>query len=229
MKASKDLIVTSNAKLYQGENAVENMVFYVFESLFDGIANLADYTATLYYTTPGNEAYMEILDKQEISNKDGYLQYQLPVTTKITKVAGDIEMQLVFSWNDEETNTQHVLKSGHLTITVDKFIDYFKYVSNDSLSSIENKIQELDAKASELHAIADEIQDNTPDDLILDEDILHLAKNKQKMGDGVEIIVPGDPDLEDSSRDGIVDLDELDQTDDDIDTENLMFVELSEG
>ena len=67
----------------------------------------------------------------------------------------------------------------------------------------------LDAKADELSEVAKELEDKTPDDLTLTKDILQLSKEGTPMGQGVEIIVPGNPDLEDESHDGIIDLDDI--------------------
>ena len=39
--------------------------------------------------------------------------------------------------------------------------------------------------------------------------LLHLSKDGTPMGNGVEILIPGDPDDEDEDHDGVIDLDDL--------------------
>ena len=206
MKQDKSLVVSVNSRLYQKENAVDNITFYIPQE-YNG-HDLSDFTATIYYSTQTNNAYMEILDQQE-SDKDNYLMYKLPVTTKFTASVGKVTLEISLLKVDEETSTKYVLHTGVLQINVESWDDFFKYVPDDALAVLDNKILQLDTKVDELKAIADELDLKTPNDVMLTKDLLQLSHDGSAIGQGVEIVIPGDPDDEDEDHDGIIDLDDL--------------------
>lgn len=206
MKQDKSLVTSVNSRLYQKENAVDNITFYIPQE-YNG-HDLSEFTATIYYSTQTNNAYMEILEQQE-SDKENYLMYKLPVTTKFTASVGKVTLEISLLKIDEETSTKYVLHTGVLEINVESWDDFFKYVPDDALSAIDNKILQLDNKVDELKAIADELEIHTPNDLTLTKDLLQLSHDGEVMGNGVEIVIPGDPDDEDEDHDGIIDLDDL--------------------
>lgn len=235
MKFDKSLIISSNSRLYQKENVVDNVTIYVPSTYEE--QNLSEYIATVSYTTSTNDAYMEILEQQE-SDKENYLMYKFPITSKFTNSAGANTMELTFTKNDEDTNTKHVLHSGELDVTICQWRDYYAYVPDSSLSAIDNKILELDAKADKLKSLADKIENETPNDLALTEDLLQLSRKDEDTGEvtligsGVEILIPGDKDDEDSAHDGVIDVDDLKDSDSDDSGETLssssgyQFIEL---
>ena len=202
MKSNKTLILSKPSRLYQKENAVDNITIYVPEKYND--FDLKDFVATLFYTNPGNEAFSETLIAAEESDKEGFIQYSLPVTTKITDVAGTISLYLSLVHTDLEANKKYVLKTSNLDITVETWDDYFKYISDESLSAIDDKIAALDARIDEIKAIA---ETEVPDDLTLNNEtgLLQLSVDGNAMGEGVNIVVTSsDPDGND---DGVIDLD----------------------
>ena len=233
LKSDKTLVMSSSSRLYQKENAVDAIRLFVPTEYEE--EDLSTYIGTMQYTTATNDAYVDILESVDPSEKDGFLEFKLPVTTRLTASSGKVTVRLVFTKNDEETGIRHILKSSELDIPIIPWSDYYAYVPSDAFSSIDNKLLELDAKADKLKSVEDNIEMNTPNDLTLTEDILQLSRTdpdteeKTLIGKGVEILIPGDYDHEDSDHDGVIDLDEIDKTDDDIDTSNLMFIELSGG
>ena len=214
MKNDKTLVISVPSRLYQKEKVVDKITWYIPSTYQD--IDLTSFTVTLYYTTQTNDAYTEILVSEE-SDKEGFLMYKLPVDTKFTSSAGDLTMELSLTYLDEDTGTQYVLHSSQLTITVEKWEDFYAFYPDESLSAIDAKILELQNETEKLKSIADELELTVPDDLKLEEDILHLSKDGTVMGDGVEILVPGDEDHEDEAHDGVIDLDDL---------QGLTFVEL---
>lgn len=237
MKLNKSLVVSKETRIYQKENIVDELSFYIPIDLFDYIKKSSpnfttdDLTATCYYVTQTNNAYTEILVPQE-SDKEDFLLYRLPVTTKFTECAGKLSLVLSFIYIDQSQPepAQYVLHSGELKdIEVMAWSDYYKFYPIDSLDSIDKTIEQLQNKVQEIKDVEDGLAMDIPDDLTLTDDILQLSREGIVRGKGVELLVPSNYDQEDSSHDGVIDLDEIDKTDDDIDTDNLMFVELSGG
>lgn len=208
MKGDKELVCSKLSRIYQKENLVDRLIFYIPET-YDETVDLTTTTAVMYYKNQGNEANMEILTKLEISDKDGYMMFTLPVTTKFTRFAGDVVLHLSFMQNFEETDEKEVLHTSELTINILSYEDYFAYVPNDALTAIDNKILELDSKADKIQAAAEQLDLKTPNELLLEEDMLYLAKDEEKLSSGLEILVPGDKDDEDKDHDGVIDIDDL--------------------
>lgn len=200
MKSNKTLVLSKPSKLYQQENAVDNITIYVPEQYEE--FELKDFIGNMYYTDPGNVAHSEALVSVE-SDKEGFLEFKLPVTTKITNIAGDISLYLSFVHTDLDAGKTYVLKTSNLDVTIEQWDDYFKYVSDESLSAIDNKIAELDTRIAEIKAIADM---EVPDDLaITAQGHLQLTVDGATIGDGVDIVVTSEDD--DGKDDGVLDLD----------------------
>lgn len=206
MKADKSLVISKKTRFYQKENVVSKLVFYIPETFEDN--DLTKFTVTMNYSNQDNEAFIEILSSVD-SDKDGYSKYILPIDTKFTKAAGDVDLTLSLTYLDEETSTQYVLHTGELTITIDSWADYFKFVTNDSLSPIDERILALQNETERLKSVADELDKEIPDDLKLTDDLLQLSKNGEAIGEGVEVLIPGDEDDEDENHDGVIDLDKI--------------------
>lgn len=208
MKQNKDLIITQYTKIYQKESLVDKLIFYIPET-YDETVDLTTDTVVLFYKNQGNDAGMEILQKKEESEKEGYSTYTMPVTSKFTQFAGKITFRLSIVENHEDTGDKEVLHTSELTINILEFSDYFTFVPDDALSAIDNRIMALDAKADELEATAEQLDLKTPNELLLEQDMLYLAKDEEKLSSGIEILVPGDPDDEDEDHDGVIDIDSL--------------------
>jgi hypothetical protein len=205
LKSNKALVVTKETKIYQKESLVDNMVIYVPETYND--YDLKLFTATLFYTNSANVAYSELLTAEEETEKEGFITYKLPVNTKLTKVAGDVTMYLSLVWTDEETEQTHVLKSSELTINIAKWNDYFKYIDDDSLTVMDNKIAQMQTMVDEIRAVAETYDGSVPNDLALsDEGLLQLSIDGETTGSGVSIVTSGSQDGDSNPSDAVVDL-----------------------
>ena len=198
IKQDKSLVITGYSRIYQKENAVNSLTFYCPQTL-DEVEDMSTLYPVLYYTNSVNEAFVEFLSWEPECDKEGYLMCKLGVDSKFTNAAGTNVINMAFTADRE--GTEVVLHTGTLEVIVYQWDNAFKFVSSDGLAAIVNKIHELEGKS--------------PDDLMLDNDILHLAKKDEEtaeltpLGDGVEILIPGDKDHEDSDHDGIIDIDDL--------------------
>ncbi len=186
-KENKQLLCTVRSRLYQGENIADIIKIYTVKEYksFD----LKKFVASASYTTPRNEAYIEILNWEEESDKDDFYLLKFPVTSKLTMSAGDIDIALTFTYNDLENNKQYIIKSSTETIRIDEWNDYFKFVPDDAFASIDNKLLELDTKIQEIIAAGETIQANTPDDLkVTDQSKLHLTVDGEPIGEGIPVL-----------------------------------------
>lgn len=188
MLSDKSLIMTTQSKLYQRQSLVDTMQILV-PSTYDDV-DLTTFTATLDYIDPGNIAHMEILTADEDLYKDAFIRYTLSLDSKFTAIAGVVTLKVTLSHYDESTQQKYILRTGELQIEIEKLNDYFAYTDDSSLDTITNKIMELQTEADRLSAIADTYAENQVDDLVLEEDILHVSANGEAKGTGVKIVVP---------------------------------------
>ena len=210
MLSDKSLIMTTQSKLYQRQSLVDTMQILV-PSTYDDV-DLTTFTATLDYIDPGNIAYMEILTADEDLYKDAFIRYTLPLDSKFTAVAGTVTMKITLTYYDESTMNKYVLKTGEIQIEVNKINDYFAYVTDESISTIDNKIMQLQAETDKIAATAEIYAQDKVDDLVLEEDILHVSANGKALGNGVEILVnPVDDDS--NPYDGQINLDDYTEVD----------------
>ena len=209
-KSDKSLIITKPGKLYQKENAVDKLIFYCPKTFND--LDIELFTPTLSYVNAANEAYVEVLGWVE-SDKDGYLRAQLPATTKITNLAGELTMHLTLTYQDLETETSHILKSSDLTIVIDAWEDYFRFTPSDAFTSLDNKLLEIDTEIQKLKDVSESLDKDIPTDLMLTDDkLLQLQVDGTPKGEGVEIYAP-EIDL-DGDQDGELSIDDVPPTND---------------
>lgn len=207
LKPDKSLVISKMTKLLQQENAVDNLWFYIPIKYQDiDFKDPDSFNVAFYYVDPGNVAHTEILENVD-SDKESFLKYQLPVTTKLTAIAGTVTGHLSLTKYDETTGTSIVEHSYSIDITIDTWEDYYRFVPPESLSVMDEKMLELDNKISQLKSIASEIDLDVPSDLKLTDDLLQLTNENGTIGDGVKIILTKQDN--DDVDDGELDLDSL--------------------
>lgn len=127
MDKYKNLNTTVRTSLFQQESLVDKIQFLV-PPTYDGI-DISNYIVTLKYVDPNGNLYNETLVKDAETYKD-YLRYVLPVTSKLTAVAGSIYARLTFldyELKDASTVLTKKMQSNSTTITIqqpDGFKDY---------------------------------------------------------------------------------------------------------
>ena len=202
MRSDKQLIITKNTKLYQRESVVDKLEFLI-PITYDDI-DLRDFSVTLEYVNPGNETKIETLVKDEDLYKDTYLRYTMPVNSEFTYFAGEVKMKLVLTKVDPAESTKYVLHTGEISIVIDTWEDYFKYVPASTLSAIDNRLLEIDNEMEKLKSISDQLSVDMVDDLALTGTLLQVSSHGVAKGNGVEMITNiEDPD---GAEDAIINL-----------------------
>ena len=173
------LCTTPNVKLYQTESMVDNLHFILPKKYKD--VDLTDHTVSLKYINPANISKLEILVLSNNDYKNNFLEYKLPVTTELTKFAGDITLYLTMTKYDPEINTKYVSHSSEAVIPIYPVDNYF---------TDENSLQAVDRQILQLKEIAAEYDKNKADNIIKNDDEVYLTSNGEKIGDS--IIVTGE-------------------------------------
>ncbi len=184
MNSDKTLTASVVTKIFQREKLVDKIQFLIPQEYND--FDLSEFTAVLKWVDPSNVAHAETLELDEELYKER-LRYTLPVDTSLTKMSGDITLRLTFSKLDTDTLTQYVMHTGEIVITISALEDYYKFVTDDSLEIIDNKISSLDAKIGALELLAESYENEKADNLSYSDGKLQLMANDSLIGDEVDL------------------------------------------
>ena len=187
--------------LIQREKLVDKIRFLV-PAVYDvnGVGmDLTQFTTTLEYVDQANVVQTEALTASEDLYKEKFIEYTLPVDTNVSRYAGDIELRLSLVHFDADTGYNYVLHTGHTKITVSPLSDWYKFVSDESLDAIDQKMSELDSKLTALDEMAGTYAANQVDDLKLTNSLLQVSSKGTPLGNGVTIITSGNTDDTDTN------------------------------
>lgn len=186
MNADKTLQTTIHANIYQGEKNADMLVFLI-PKLY-GNQNVADCDLLMRYILPSGYGRSEALELALEPYNSNYYRYDLKLDTKLTELAGDIEIWLsAISLNDNV-----VFKTGSVELTIlpsKDITDYLNPKSRDQLDKLSEKVSKLESEKA--------------DNIFYDEngDYLQLSSNGSAIGNKVDMSkVKGD--------DGAIDFDQ---------------------
>lgn len=111
MNPDKHLTKTAIKKIYQNENLVDKLKF-IIPRTYEGL-DLPTFKTTLVYILPSGEEKTEVLQLSNEIYKENWVCGYLPIDSKLTNVAGEVELRLIFM--DPE---QRILRSGSTTIVI---------------------------------------------------------------------------------------------------------------
>jgi hypothetical protein len=203
MNSDKSLVCTTKTTLYQRDKLVDKLQILIPQTYED--INLSDFTAVLKYVDQGNEAHSEILIQDEELYKDSYLRYTLPIDTNLTRFAGNIKICLTLNKVDMEEMKEYSLNTGETTITITPLSDYYKFVSDESLSIIDQKVNELNVKLEAVDKMSTAYDETKADNIKLDKETseIYLTAHNKQIGDKIAINDLGNA-IAEETKDGLI-------------------------
>lgn len=196
MNGDKSLQTTVHANIYEGEKNADMLVFLIPKIY--GNQNLADCELLLRYILPNGYGKSEALEIDLEPYNENYYRYNLSINTRLTDIAGDIELWLsAISLKDNL-----VFKTDSTYITIQSSKEITEYLSPDD----RDQLNMLSAKISKLEA-------EKADNIFYDESqqFLQLSSCGQPIGDKVDMSKVG-------SDDEVIDFDGTIDTPDDADS-----------
>ena len=189
MDNNKNLFTSVRTNIFQKENMVDKIQFLIPKDFNE--LGLENYTALLKYVDPNGNFQSEVLTA-DVDTFEDYIKYELPVSTKLTQIAGSISLRLTFILYESEEITDK-LETNSTTLAILKPDGFSDYVNFEDIKAIQEQLGKM------------------PTDLEIGEnENLHLVHNGEQVGEGVEILLPTQFDeLDEDSTDGIVDVDNL--------------------
>lgn len=203
MNFDKSLVCTIKTTLYQRDKLVDKLQILIPQTYED--INLSDFTAVLKYVDQGNEVHSEILIQDEELYKESYLRYTLPIDTNLTRFAGDIKLCLTLNKVDMEEMKEYSLNTGETTITIASLSDYYSFISDKSLSVIDQKVNELNVKLEAIDKMATTYDETKADNIKLDKGTseIYLTAHDKQIGDKITINDLGNV-IAEETKDGLI-------------------------
>ena len=188
------MITSVRERIMQRSKLVDNLHFLVKPKYKE--MDMSKFTVLLEYVLPVSKEYRsDILVKSPDLYKR-HLEYKLPFDTVLTREAGEIELQLSFTYvemNADGTMTQYVRKISPTTISIIPIAAWSDLIPDDALSSIDQRLIKTDAMLQELADLADTLNQSKADNLTLEDDVLQLTSEGEKIGDPVTLSTFGVP------------------------------------
>lgn len=203
MNSDKSLVCTIKTTLYQRDKLVDKLQILIPQTYED--INLSDFTAVLKYVDQGNEVHSEILIQDEELYKESYLRYTLPIDTNLTRFAGDIKLCLTLNKVDMEEMKEYSLNTGETTITIASLSDYYSFISDKSLSVIDQKVNELNVKLEAIDKMATTYDETKADNIKLDKGTseIYLTAHDKQIGNKITINDLGNV-IAEETKDGLI-------------------------
>ena len=186
------LTISVKERIMERSSLVDKLCFLVPKTYND--FDMTEFACTLEYVLPVSKKYKsEMLSAESELYENEYIQFILPFDTKLTSEPGDIELQLSLvkaDLTDEGEQITYVRKSSTVTITIVPIAAWSDFIPDDALNAVDQKIAELQALIAYLRSIQDGYINKIPDDLALTDDLLQLTVSGNKIGNGVNILIP---------------------------------------
>lgn len=187
---SNELVTTVRERIMQRSKLVDNLHFLMEPTYND--FDMSKFTASMQYVTPvGRELHNEILTLSDEYYKD-MLEYKLPIDTNLTKEAGDIAINLTFTWVEMTADgavKQHVRKIDETTITIIPVSAWCDIVPDSALDALDQRILALDARINAVNDLSAQLDAEKADNIRYDAatDTIQLMANGEVIGDVIMI------------------------------------------
>lgn len=182
------LSVTERTRIMQRSTGFDAIRFLV-NPLYKGYS-MAACTLTIRYKLPlSGELKSEVLTlSEELHN--GFLQYVIPVDSKLTYEAGNILCNLTFTYADIDNFGNPVIRVRKLNdaeITINAITDWDALIPDGLLSSLDQRIIMQDKQIKQLAEVALLLDSEKADGLKYQQSTLQLTANGEPIGNQVYI------------------------------------------
>lgn len=193
LEDDKSLISTKKEAIMQYSNLVDKIQFLIPLEVSDN--DMTTFTSVLLeYMSPISKIYRTEFLQQSSELYNEHLQYILPVDSKITAEAGDVELQLTFyktvMTEDGEAQVP-VFKTQGYKLKIIPVANWSQFVASEFMQPLDQRIAELLVLQEEITAIQDQIMDyqsNLIDDENISEHSTYSSKKiEEKFFDQTEV------------------------------------------
>lgn len=209
MSSDKSLIMTSKETIYQKETAATAIRFLIPPTYDDSgiIYNLADFVVALKFVTPDGRSFCVPLTADEVTYKDK-LSYVYECDADFTAMSGNVKAYLTFLKTVEDNNGEKkaiVIHTGYIYIPIESK-EELVFIPDKSLQAIDRYILQLNDKLNELEDIAESIDVQKADNIVLDPETneIYLTSNGEIIGSKITIDELSDVIVDATADEGLV-------------------------
>ena len=201
------MLVTVRERIMQRSKLMDSLHFLV-DPLYKDEIDMTEFTAVMEYITPVSREYKtELLTLSEELYKNK-LEYKLPFDTKLTKEAGDIEVQLSFTKTDideDGLSYQYVRKTSPCVITITPISAWSDIIPDNALTALDQRMLKVDAQIKALSETGDILAMTKADNIVLDNETheVYLTADGNRSGDKINLTELGDT-LVESNEEGLI-------------------------
>lgn len=179
-------------RIMQRSTGIDSLIFVV-DPMYKNEHDMTTATVMLEYLLPVSKLYKTeylVLSSERYNNH--YLQYKLPLNTKLTSEAGRVELQLTFVYTDLDASgkgIQKVRKTSTTYIDIIPISAWSDIIPDAALSSLDQRILVLDAQMRGLNEYMNVVNSNAADNLVYNaaDDTLQLYANGVGIGNKVSV------------------------------------------
>lgn len=178
-------------RLMQRQKLVNKIVFIV-DSVYNDI-DMTDATVMLEYLLPVSKKYeTEILTLSKERYNGCFLQYELPLDTKLSSEAGEVELQLTFvktELDEYGKDIQRVRKTSTTTINIIPISAWSDIIPDAALSSLDGRLIKFDSQMRAMNDYMNVLDANKVDNLVYNsaEETLQLTSKGIGIGNKVSV------------------------------------------
>lgn len=197
------MIVTVPERIMQHSKNIHTITIFV-PQMYEGY-DMSEFAAYIEIVPP-NQKYRSIhLDANEVSRKEGFLQFDFEVTSDITLFSGNISMEMTFVKTDEDTYKTYIRHTTSCSLSVTPIEKWSELIIDDALTDLDQRIALIEQGIKVASNLADNINSIKADNIKLDKETseLYLTANDKQIGDKITINELGDT-LAEQTKDGLV-------------------------
>lgn len=179
-----ELIVSTPMRRIMQKSKLYDYLHFLVPQFYNGFP-MKDTTVLMEYTLPlSHSQRSEFLHMSEDLYKD-MIEYRLPIDTKLTEEAGDVEIELTFY--DVSLDNQQVRKTSKCNITITPISAWSELVPDDALAAIDQRIIQLMAANKQLLDMQISYDEKKADDIALEGNIISLIGKGNKIGTEIDL------------------------------------------
>jgi len=184
------LVASQRECIMQRSKLVDNLWILVSPNYKENDMSL--FKVVLEYVLPCSRKYRAIELVRSEENYQEYLKYVLPFDTGITAEAGDVELQLSFTFvglNPDGTGVQRVRKTKPTKLHITPIAAWSDIIPDSALSVIDQRLIKVDAQINALESYTEVLSQNQVDNLVYNDkaETLQLMAGENTIGDAVSV------------------------------------------
>lgn len=161
LDSGMNLMITSQEAIYRGDHLNQKLTFLIPTKVGD--IDIASSILYLSYIRADGTADIDMLKREDDLYKDGYYQFTMPVTSKLTRYAGPVTMFLTIYSGTYDRPC--IAKSGECVLYVQASTNMDDVITDQHLSMIYSMQMQMDGKIEKAEAALNERIDKTNKDI----------------------------------------------------------------